>query len=395
MRILFLHEVNYLTKPIFEMHEFPEHLAKLGHEVGFVHFPEGFSLSQVMDLGWRKRVKGRVDEGISLDLYTPWTLGGGLVGRLFTAGCIIWQFSRILRDFRPDIVVSYAVPTSGWQSLVASHCAGVPYLFRALDVSHLIRKGPFSQIVKAAEEFVYRNADWVSANNPAMLEYCVGFGADVGRASTDLPPLDLSHFSESKPDLGDLRRKLGIQVLDVVILYMGSFFYFSGLPEVIGSMVGREPNIKLVLVGGGEQDAELRELVSRLGLQETVKFAGFINFEELPGFLKLADVAINAMHPSLVSNTAFPNKVIQYLAAGTPVVSTRLKGLEMTFTQSPALVFVESPYEVVSTAVNLAKSNGSASLELQALELVKDRFDLADNVGRFEHRIGRVAGLGA
>ena len=79
MRILFLHEVNYLTKPIFEMHEFPEHLARLGHEVGFVHFPEGYSQSQIRDLGWRKKVSGRVVEGVELDLFTPWSLGGGLL----------------------------------------------------------------------------------------------------------------------------------------------------------------------------------------------------------------------------------------------------------------------------------------------------------------------------
>ena len=40
MRVLFVHEVSFLDKPIFEMHEFPEYLASRGHEVHFVDFLE-------------------------------------------------------------------------------------------------------------------------------------------------------------------------------------------------------------------------------------------------------------------------------------------------------------------------------------------------------------------
>ena len=387
MRILFLHEVNYLTKPIFEMHEFPEHLARLGHEVGFVHFPEGYSQSQIRGLGWRTKISGRVVDSVELDLFTPWTFAGGLLGRLFAATVSYWQFRRVLREYRPDVVVSFSVPTSGWQALFASRKVGVPYLFRALDVSHKIRIGVFSSLVKAAERFIYGNASWVSANNPAMLDYCVELGANASRSSTDLPPLDLSHFAPSGESSGHLRNKLGLRDSDQVILYMGSFFYFSGLPEVIQSMVSAPADCKLVLVGGWEQDAELRQQVARLGLEKAVRFAGFVSFDELPGYVKLADVAINAMHRSLVSNTAFPNKVIQYLASGVPVVSTRLKGLEMTFAGSPALVFVDSSSEVVSAANVVIRSTKQDGLKSAALNLVRDKFDVQGNLRAFESRI--------
>jgi hypothetical protein len=82
MRILFIHEVNYIQKPIFEMHEFPEWLAHKGHDVGFFHFPEGFSYSQVKSLGWKKKIKGRVVRSIDITLFTPQLSSGSLVGRL-------------------------------------------------------------------------------------------------------------------------------------------------------------------------------------------------------------------------------------------------------------------------------------------------------------------------
>jgi glycosyltransferase involved in cell wall biosynthesis len=301
-----------------------------------------------------------------------------------------WQVKKILREFQPDALVSFSVPSSGWQALIASRQEKVPYLFRALDVSHKIRQGVFSGLVKRAERFIYGSSSWVSANNPAMRDYCIDLGAVSYLSSVELPPLDLTHFGLSTSNTNDIRGQLGLEASDRVVIYMGSFFYFSGLPEVIASMTTAPADVKLLLVGGGEQDLELRAQVKKLGLEKSVLFAGFVGFDALPSYLKLADVAINAMQRSLVSNTAFPNKVIQYLASGVPVVSTRLKGLETTFGDSPALVFVDSPEQVMSAALRVLESGNPSRLEAEALALVQTKFDLEHNVRAFESRLREV-----
>ena len=119
MRVLFLHEVNYLTKPIFEMHEVPEELAALGHDVGFVHFPEVVKIRSQSEFKGVQEISGRTRVGEALTLFTPWTPGGGSFSRVVTAFLFPFQIRKILREFRPDIVVSYSVPTSGWQALRA------------------------------------------------------------------------------------------------------------------------------------------------------------------------------------------------------------------------------------------------------------------------------------
>ena len=108
---------------------------------------------------------------------------------------------------------------------------------------------------------------------------------------------------------------------------MGSFFYFSGLADVLQKLALMDERPVLVLIGGGEQDAELRTMTEKLHLEDCVKFTGFVGFAELPSYLSMADVAINPMVPSMVSNKALPNKVLQYMASGLPVVTTRLDGL--------------------------------------------------------------------
>ena len=247
---------------------------------------------------------------------------------------------------------------------------GIPFVFRALDVSHLIRKTAFNSLVKRAEKYVYRTCDLLSANNSAMLRYCLP-DLDLARSKgvVHLPPLDLKMFALGDRVRGRAFLKLGVQVR--VIMYMGSFFYFSGLGEVIIEFLKRRKNEKLVLVGGGEQEAELRKLTADLGAEDAVFFPGFVAFDSLPDVLRAADVAINPMEQSLVSDVALPNKVLQYLAAHVPTVSTPLQGLQATLGDLPDLSWAATPGEIVEQALKIIESSNRPLQESSSAHLLE------------------------
>jgi glycosyltransferase involved in cell wall biosynthesis len=385
--------VNYLKKPIFEMHEFPEHLAALGHTVGFVQFPEGESRASLARTPFQKQIQGRVLTSQSLTLFTPKTLSGSFLGRLIAVVTFKGSFQRIVQDFDPDVVVSFSVPTSGWQAVQICKKLGVPLLFRALDVSHKIRKSALSPLIKVAEKYIYKNAHWVSANNPAMLDYCLSLGARRSKGSVELPPLDIGHFAVTNAKTANLQTELEVPSSAKVCLYMGSFFYFSGLPELITAFAkDRKENEYLILVGGGEQAAELRELTTQLEIDAWVRFAGFVSFEDLPRYLSLATVAVNPMHRSVVSNAAFPNKVIQYMAAKLPVVSTRLDGLVQTFGEDSSLVYVDSSEGVYHAAQKLYASPGLGKIGESNLKIVNEKFSIDNAVEAMELRLEQLIG---
>ena len=382
MRILFVHEVGYLEKPIFEMHEFPEYLAARGNEVFFVDFPEIPVKPRTRKLQTENKSRLTNSHGISLFHQNTWPRG--LIGRLVAVLLFPYFFSRVLDRVRPDVVVSFSVPTSGWQALRLSRRRGIPYVFRALDVSHKIRKSPFTYFILAAERYIYRHSDWVSCNNSAMRRYCLQNGASRQKSSVNLPPLDLSHFDMSNAASESVRKKLGLSSDRPILLYMGSFFYFSGLTEVITSMAELEAKPLLVLIGGGEQDSELKDLVKKLNLGEHVIFTGFVTYDDLPEYLRIGTVAINPMKPSLVSNAALPNKVIQYMAAGLPVVCTRLDGVESLFTNEQGLKFVESPEEIVGESLSFITANDPVKLGELNKQAVSTKFGLEKSISGFE-----------
>ena len=388
-----MHEVNYLTKPIFEMHEFPEHLAALGHDVAFLQFPEGLAKSSDMALTFRQEISGRVVPEVTLTLFSPRVEFRGLTSRLLAAIRGYSIVRQAISDFRPDVIVNFAVPTFGWQVVREAKKRGIPIAYRALDVSHKIRRTVFASLVKVAERFVIGNSDLVLANNPAMRDYSLQMGAKSDKVSVVLPQMNIDMFQSARPS--ELRSRLGIGPQVRIVAYMGSFFYFSGLDQVLTRLATMTEEHKgdfvLLLIGGGEGDSALRKLVEDEGLSRHVIFTGYVAFPELPDFIGAADVLINPMKPDLVSNTALPNKLIQYLSTDAQVVSTKLDGAFSLLEGVDGISWANSPEECIEIA--LASRNPKLSGEqLSArLNFLRESFG-ESNLGKFEAELLSLTG---
>ena len=112
---------------------------------------------------------------------------------------------------------------------------------------------------------------------------------------------------------------------------MGTLYRFAGIErflKLFAADLKNNSSWKFLILGGGEARVSIRSTVSALKLEDQVIMPGFISYDELTEHLQLADVAINTFESSLVTNCALPWKVVQYLACGLPVVSTRLAGLQ-------------------------------------------------------------------
>lgn len=352
MKILVIHEVSYLKKVIFEMHEFPELLAAAGNEVHFLEFPEGTGFRFSRLKGNSRWVNGRVHPDARVKLITPFTLGGGLIDRIFAPITALPSLWRLLSNGGYDVVLLYSVPTTGWQTVRIAKYFRIPVVFRALDVSHLIRKGMTSRLIRLAEKYVYKNATVISANNHELGSYIKTLGSRNDEVRINLPPIDIAHFA--KPVSEHVRPFLSLSEGSFVIAYMGSLFEFSGLNHVIDSLYqSGEDNDYLLIIGGGKAELELKKKVAALGLSEKVIFTGFVAYEDLPEYLSAADVLVNPFEQIKVTDLALPHKVVQYLSTGIPTVSTKLKGLLSVLDDNSGVFWADDPKQVFDIAKSL------------------------------------------
>lgn len=351
MKILFIHEVNYEKKVIFEIHEFPELLAIRGHKVDFLQFPEhlGFKNSHLKTEF--KKISGRVYKNAEINLISPPSFGGNFIDRLISTVLVIPTLWKLLSKNNYDVIVLYSVPTSGWQASIIARLKGIPIVFRALDVSHELRSSLSKRLVKWAERIVYKNVTAISANNLALGNYCVSHNTGHIPIHIIAPPLDLEHFTQAG-EIDLTRSQFNLSPSDFVLVFMGTLYEFSGLDIVINQIAEHsDKNFKLLIVGGGKEEVKLKKLVFELDLVNRVIFTGVIPYQNLPQVLSLANVAINSFVPSLVTNLAFPHKVLQYLASGLITVSTKLDGLYSSLGNKAGVIWANKTDQVLDRAL--------------------------------------------
>ncbi len=128
------------------------------------------------------------------------------------------------------------------------------------------------------------------------------------------------------PAGGRLRRVLGIGAAPLV-LHQGAPARHRGCEQLVRAM-GSVPDAQLVFLGD-EGDpgyvAGLTQLARECGLGERVHFVPSVPLEELLGQTAEADVGVSLLEDVCENHRlALPNKVFEYVAAGVPVVASRL-----------------------------------------------------------------------
>ena len=112
-----------------------------------------------------------------------------------------------------------------------------------------------------------------------------------------------------------------------LVLYQGGFAPHRGLPTLVRSAHELERG-KIVLMGWGRLEEELRELIAREGLEERVRITGPVPQGQVVAYAAGATIGVIPYEPVGLNNTyTTPNKLFDYMAAGLPVAASRLPEL--------------------------------------------------------------------
>jgi glycosyltransferase involved in cell wall biosynthesis len=182
------------------------------------------------------------------------------------------------------------------------------------------RRGPVHALLVAVERRAFHAADATLVTNASYIEnvtrraglprdrvFVVGNGPDPRRIHP-VPP---------RPELRRGRAHL--------VLWMGAMSTQEGLELLVqaaGELVqgrGRD-DITFALVGPGDVHDLLEEEIVRCGLEGVVELAGRQDDDGVRAYLATADVCVNTDQPNPMNDRAAMRKVLEYMAAGRPVV---------------------------------------------------------------------------
>jgi glycosyltransferase involved in cell wall biosynthesis len=137
--------------------------------------------------------------------------------------------------------------------------------------------------------------------------------------------------------------------------------------EVVEAM----PQARLVLAGDGPEAAALRRLAGELGIAGRVDFVGALDRDAVAERLRASSVSIN---PSRADN--MPNSVLEALACGVPVVSTRVGGVPFIVEdgQSALLVPPADPSAMAQAILRVLRDTPLAQRLRSAGPAIADRY---------------------
>ncbi|MHA1268765.1 MAG: glycosyltransferase family 4 protein [Candidatus Helarchaeota archaeon] len=137
--------------------------------------------------------------------------------------------------------------------------------------------------------------------------------------------VNLKRFNTRKPDNNYLQ-KIKSNDDEIIILFSGGLVIRKLPLLLINSFYllnKKIPNIRLVLVGGGRLFEYCKNMVYRLGIKNIVNFMGYVDYEQMPKILSIADIFVL---PSIYETPGI--SILEAMAMKVPIIASNLPDMD-------------------------------------------------------------------
>jgi glycosyltransferase involved in cell wall biosynthesis len=267
-----------------------------------------------------------------------------------------WRLYQAMRRLRPAVVHTHKAKAGAIGRLAAFACR-TPVRVHTFH-GHVLHGyfGSFKSAVFAAVERALARitSRLVTPSERLADELATTYRIGARDRFQTIPlGFDLEPFLQAEQHRGRLREELGLGRDARLVAIVGRMVPVKDHATFLAAashLARRRPDVRFVLVGGGELEAQVRASVSRSGLGDRTHFLGWRR--DLP--LICADLDVSVIS-SL--NEGTPVSLIEAMAAGVPVVSTRVGGVADVL-RDGARGFLVPPREpeALANAIELALS---------------------------------------
>jgi PEP-CTERM/exosortase A-associated glycosyltransferase len=303
----------------------------------------------------------------------------------------------VAHEWRPDIIHAHSPALGGAAALRAARALGVPFVYEIRAFWEDAAVGNLTgtegsvkyRLTRALETRVARAAD-------ALFTICHGLKGDL--AARGIPEnrihvmpngVDLTLFGDPPGRDDALAGALGIAPGAPVIGYIGSFYAYEGVDDLIAAMPilrRSHPDARLLLVGAGPMDAAWRAAAAALPDPEAVIFTGRVPHGEVERYYSLVDVLAYPRKAQRLTDLVTPLKPLEAMAQRRLVAASSVGGhRELIADGETGTLF--APDDPAACAAALARLlDGRAGWEAmkdRAVAHVRTRHDWAANARNY------------
>lgn len=270
------------------------------------------------------------------------------------------RIARILNSDKSDAVFTghNLSPIALW---LTKPC--FQYVYQVQEMFGLEKKTGLEKINQLIMEYLIIKGIRASKTNFVVSEPILQYLRIHNSHNLYLTPhcVDLERFSE--PGLSDvhkdiLRKK---QKGNFIVCYTGWISEIRGLHLMLESLYFtfmKDPDIVFVIAGSDDYHTKLiNDYFLERNFEKNVICLGKIEYDFIPGVIALSDVCLSILEDNRVYQMSPPQKVIEYMAAGKPVIANKIQTHSLLITDEYDGFLTESDSYIISERILFLKTN--------------------------------------
>lgn len=246
------------------------------------------------------------------------------------------RLEEVVTQVRPDIIHAHSPVLNALPALRVGQRLGIPTVYEvrafwedaAVDHGTTTENSVRYRLTRWLETQALRRAHHVFTICEGLRSDIVARGIATAKVTVIPNAVDIEAFESGDPPDAALKAELGLQE-GSVIGFIGSFYAYEGLDLLLDALPGilvQRPDVRVLLVGGGPQDAALKAQAQRLGVADKVVFAGRVPHDQVQRYYDLVDVLAYPRHSMRLTELVTPLKPLEAMAQGRVLVASDVGG---------------------------------------------------------------------
>ncbi len=251
-------------------------------------------------------------------------------------------------------------------------------------------KNPFLMLL--VERYAIKKVDHIFVVVEESKERIINIGANKEIISIVCNTPKIKSFKGKKINKNNIVLKNTI-----VMIYFGFLQRNRGLDTVINSLARIKDNgllsgvlIKFIVLGSGNYEKVLKEMVRDKQIDDLVKFEGWIMNDQVSEYIDKSDIGIIPHLKSSHTKTTIPNKLFDFMAHGKPVLVTDVKPMKRIVEEADCgIVFKSRDENSFINALNELILNPNRLIEMgeNGRKMVEKRYNWDYDFKKIQHVI--------
>jgi PEP-CTERM/exosortase A-associated glycosyltransferase len=252
-------------------------------------------------------------------------------------GALAKRVEALANEWKPDVLHAHSPVLDGLAALRVGKKLGIPVIYeiRAFWEDAAVGNGTGREgslryrLTKHLETHAVRSADAVAVICEGLRGDLIARGIDAHKITVSPNGVDLDLFGDPPPRDDALAEALGLAADDAVIGYIGSFYDYEGIDDLIAAMpalVAVQPKARLLLVGGGPMEAALKAQAGASPAAAHIHFAGRVPHTEVERYYSLIDILAYPRKKMRLTDLVTPLKPLEAMAQGKLVAASSVGG---------------------------------------------------------------------